>query len=346
MDLRGRGGRHINEHWGDGPTGYLGLSKAGFANMFMILGPNGPSTNLPASIEAQVDWIGELIGPAERNGVRTIEPTQAAEDDWTATCDEIANMTLFPKADSWIFGANVPGKENAVMFYMAGIGAYRQKLGEVAANGYEDFQLSEQAENAGVWSAPGRRTGPADRPGPSSAGRSGHPRRVRGRSAHREMPGRTGPGRGSRWTGAGRPRGSGRACARGRRRRRAVAMRSPHRMVTIVEAYPAGSEGVRPPLSHPPLLRVAVGTVAVAWARDAPVRGRRRVGRDPDAVSAAGVVGAPGLQAPHADPAQRRPGRRHAARSGRGNGAHRGCAGRGADAGGDTRRPRADLPDR
>ena len=150
MDLRGRGGRHINEHWTDGPTSYLGVSKAGFPNMFMILGPNGPFTNLPPSIEAQVDWIGDLIGTAERNGVRTIEPTQAAEDAWTATCDEIANMTLFPKADSWIFGANVPGKKNAVMFYMAGIGAYRQKLGEVAENGYEGFELSKQTETAGV----------------------------------------------------------------------------------------------------------------------------------------------------------------------------------------------------
>ena len=70
MDLRGRGGRHIDDHWTDGPTSYLGVSKAGFPNMFMILGPNGPFTNLPPSIEAQVEWIGELIGNAERDGRR------------------------------------------------------------------------------------------------------------------------------------------------------------------------------------------------------------------------------------------------------------------------------------
>lgn len=150
MDLRGRGGRHINEHWTDGPTSYLGLSKAGFPNMFMILGPNGPFTNLPPSIEAQVEWIGGLIGDAERNGVRTVEPTQQAEDGWTATCEEIAGMTLFPQAESWIFGANVPGKKNAVMFYMAGIGAYRQQLAEVAENGYEGFERSTRNEPAGV----------------------------------------------------------------------------------------------------------------------------------------------------------------------------------------------------
>jgi cation diffusion facilitator CzcD-associated flavoprotein CzcO len=150
MDLRGRGGRHIDEHWTDGPTSYLGLSKAGFPNMFMILGPNGPFTNLPPSIETQVDWIGELIAAAERDGVRTVEPTREAEEAWTATCREIADMTLFPQADSWIFGANIPGKKNAVMFYMAGIGAYRQKLAEVADRGWEGFDLSAQAQSAGV----------------------------------------------------------------------------------------------------------------------------------------------------------------------------------------------------
>ncbi|WP_249933282.1 hypothetical protein [Blastococcus sp. CCUG 61487] len=150
LDLRGRRGRHIDEHWVDGPTSYLGVAKAGFPNMFMILGPNGPFTNLPPSIEAQVDFIGELVRAAERDGVRTLEPTEAAEEAWTAVCEEIANMTLFPKAQSWIFGANIPGKKNAVMFYMAGLSAYRQKLAEVAANGYDGFRMRRQADPVAV----------------------------------------------------------------------------------------------------------------------------------------------------------------------------------------------------
>jgi len=154
MNLRGRDGRHIDDHWTDGPTSYLGLSKSGFPNMFMILGPNGPFTNLPPSIETQVDWIGELIGNAEQNGVRTVEPTPEAENGWTATCEEIANMTLFPKAESWIFGANIPGKKKAVMFYMAGIGAYRQKLGEVADSGYDGFTMTRESDTASTAGVP------------------------------------------------------------------------------------------------------------------------------------------------------------------------------------------------
>jgi cation diffusion facilitator CzcD-associated flavoprotein CzcO len=142
MDLRGRGGRHINEGWAAGPSSYLGLSTHGFPNLFMILGPNGPFTNLPPSIESQVDWISETIRHAEHSGVATVEPSREAEDGWTKTCEEIANMTLFPKVESWIFGANIPGKKNTVMFYMAGISAYRQQLEAVRNDGYKGFVFS------------------------------------------------------------------------------------------------------------------------------------------------------------------------------------------------------------
>jgi hypothetical protein len=79
---------------------------------------------LPPSIETQVEWISDTIAKLEREGRKTVEPTQAAVDEWVATCRSIADMTLFPQAQSWIFGANIPGKKNAVMFYMAGLGNY------------------------------------------------------------------------------------------------------------------------------------------------------------------------------------------------------------------------------
>ncbi len=139
MDLRGRGGRHIDAWWKSGPASYLGLSAHGFPNMFMILGPNGPFTNLPPSIETQVEWIADAIGHAVRTGAVTVEPSREAQEGWTRTCEEIADMTLFPKVESWIFGANIPGKKNKVMFYMAGIGAYRQQLDAVRAEGYRGF---------------------------------------------------------------------------------------------------------------------------------------------------------------------------------------------------------------
>jgi cyclohexanone monooxygenase len=145
MDLRWRGGQHIDEHWDEAPTSYLGITTAGFPNMFMILGPNGPFTNLPPSIETQVEFITDLVHDAERKGGALVEATAEAEDGWTATCNEIAHMTLFPKAESWIFGANIPGKKNAVMFFMGGLSNYRAALGDIQSNNYRGFRFTRAA---------------------------------------------------------------------------------------------------------------------------------------------------------------------------------------------------------
>lgn len=143
MNLRGRGGEAIKDKWAGGPGSYLGMTTSGFPNMFMILGPNGPFTNLPPSIETQVEWIADAIERMEHGQFQVIEATQEAEANWGETCNEIANMTLFPKAESWIFGANIPGKANAVRFYMGGLCNYRSVLQDVVANDYRGFVLEQ-----------------------------------------------------------------------------------------------------------------------------------------------------------------------------------------------------------
>src|SRR3990167_1447470 len=141
IDLRGRNGKTIKDKWKAGPTSYLGVAASDYPNLFMILGPNGPFTNLPPSIETQVEWISDLIKHMNDTGRQVVEATHEVEDGWTANCKEIAGYTLFPKADSWIFGANIPGKARTVMFYLAGLGAYTQKLNEVAGSGYPGFDI-------------------------------------------------------------------------------------------------------------------------------------------------------------------------------------------------------------
>ena len=39
-------------------------------------------------------------------------------------------------------GANIEGKPRVFMPYIGGVGAYREKCDEIAANGYEGFRLS------------------------------------------------------------------------------------------------------------------------------------------------------------------------------------------------------------
>jgi cyclohexanone monooxygenase len=142
--ISGRGGATLKEAWSAGPRSYLGLMIAGFPNLFSVTGPGSPSvlSNVIVSIEQHVDWIADCLVHLHRHGVRTIEPEQAAQDDWVAHVNEVAHRTLYPQANSWYMGANVPGKTRVFMPYIGGVNVYRRICDEVAAEGYRGFRLA------------------------------------------------------------------------------------------------------------------------------------------------------------------------------------------------------------
>ena len=144
IDIRGRGGASLKEKWTAGPRTYLGLTVAGFPNLFAITGPGSPSvlSNMIVSIEQHADWIADCLTYLREHGHRTIEATVEAEDAWVEHVNQVGHMTLYPKAASWYTGANVPGKPRVFMPYVGGVGLYRQKCDEVAAKGYEGFRLT------------------------------------------------------------------------------------------------------------------------------------------------------------------------------------------------------------
>jgi cyclohexanone monooxygenase len=143
IDIRGRGGEALRRKWADGPRTYLGIAIAGFPNLFTITGPGSPSvlSNMIVSIEQHVDWIADCIAYLREHGSPTIEATGEAEEAWVAHVGEIGNATLYPRANSWYMGANIPGKPRIFMPYIGGVGIYRQKCDEVAANGYQGFKF-------------------------------------------------------------------------------------------------------------------------------------------------------------------------------------------------------------
>jgi len=150
IDIRGAGGQSLRAKWASGPRTYLGLMTAGFPNLFVITGPGSPSvlTNMITSIEQHVDWIARCIDWLRARGVRRIEADAAAEEAWVAHVNTVADQTLFPRANSWYVGANVPGKPRVFMPYIGGLGVYRQRCDDVAARGYEGFRLDTTREAA------------------------------------------------------------------------------------------------------------------------------------------------------------------------------------------------------
>jgi cyclohexanone monooxygenase len=142
IDIKGAGGADFRAAWAEGPKAYLGLAVAGFPNLFLITGPGSPSvlSNMINSIEQHVEWITDCIAYMREKGLTRIAADQATQEAWVGHVREVADKTLFPRAASWYMGANIPGKPRVFMPY---IGAgYRQKCNDVAAQGYEGFELA------------------------------------------------------------------------------------------------------------------------------------------------------------------------------------------------------------
>ena len=142
VDIRGKQGLRLRDKWQDGPRTYLGLMVAGFPNLFTITGPGSPSvlTNMVTSIEQHVDWITDCLTHLRDRQQTQIEATEAAESQWVARVNREAEQTLYPRANSWYVGANVPGKPRVFMPYVGGADIYRKLCNDIAERGYEGFE--------------------------------------------------------------------------------------------------------------------------------------------------------------------------------------------------------------
>jgi cation diffusion facilitator CzcD-associated flavoprotein CzcO len=143
MDIRGVAGLTLRDKWEAGPRAYLGLTTAGFLNLFMISGPGSPSvlTNMIVSIEQHVEWVADCIAYIQDKGLRRIDAQPDAEDAWVTHVNAIADKTLYPTCNSWYLGANIPGKPRVFMPHI-GFPPYAKKCADVAAAGYEGFVLA------------------------------------------------------------------------------------------------------------------------------------------------------------------------------------------------------------
>lgn len=75
MRITGRGGRELNEAWRDGAEAHLGITVAGFPNLFMLYGPN---TNLGHSsivfmLESQIRYVRSAIDRLRASDVRWVD---------------------------------------------------------------------------------------------------------------------------------------------------------------------------------------------------------------------------------------------------------------------------------
>ncbi len=142
--ITGRAGKSLSSVWAQGPQTYLGLTVAGFPNLFMITGPGSPSvlSNMAVSIEQHADWVVDRLAALREAGFTTMEATETAQAGWAQHMADCSMVTLHRLANTWYTGANVPGKVQSVMPYTGGVGPYRGICNEVVGRGMLGFRLT------------------------------------------------------------------------------------------------------------------------------------------------------------------------------------------------------------
>lgn len=138
--IKGQEGQTLQEHWQDGAITYASVSSAGFPNMFMISGPQGPFANFPCAIESEVNFITECIERAER-GSGYISAKRESELQWMDQCNRLTEGSVFKSTKSWIFGENIEGRQPRIKFYFGGLAAYIAHTRREVDTGFPSFDL-------------------------------------------------------------------------------------------------------------------------------------------------------------------------------------------------------------
>jgi cation diffusion facilitator CzcD-associated flavoprotein CzcO len=95
--VRGRGGRTLDEMWRGSPRAHLGSTVPGFPNLFMLLGPNtGLGHNsMVYMIESQIAYVLDALRTMERSGAATAEVRREAVDSYNGAIDEQLDGTVW-----------------------------------------------------------------------------------------------------------------------------------------------------------------------------------------------------------------------------------------------------------
>ena len=150
FEVRGRDGCSLRDKWKDGAESWLGLMLAGFPNLFMICGANGPAAlaNIISIDEQNVDWFCRLLNHMDANQMAVVEPTAEAEVGWMDVVRDLASRTLLSKAQTWYTGANVDGKARGLTLFTGGFLKYLDYCSAEAERGYPSLTFRTGAPAA------------------------------------------------------------------------------------------------------------------------------------------------------------------------------------------------------
>ncbi|KAJ6143406.1 monooxygenase [Penicillium samsonianum] len=113
----GRKGANIKEQFGDFPQGYLGISTANFPNMFLLAGPNCPSSH--SSILPIMEWytryIFQMIEKMQTENIKSFEVKEdAVKDLYDHTHELMKRLVWSSPCRSWFKNGKIHGPVTAI----------------------------------------------------------------------------------------------------------------------------------------------------------------------------------------------------------------------------------------
>jgi cyclohexanone monooxygenase len=111
--------------------------------MLVSYGPQAPTgfCNGPSSAEYQGECVIETLLYMRQHAHSRFNVTAEAENHWRALVLELAEATLFPQADSWYMGANIPGKPKEMLMYAGGLPGYLKEFRKCVSDNYRGFSF-------------------------------------------------------------------------------------------------------------------------------------------------------------------------------------------------------------
>jgi cation diffusion facilitator CzcD-associated flavoprotein CzcO len=134
--VRGRDAKTLAESWQGSMKAHLGISVAGFPNLFMLLGPNtglGHNSVL-LMIEAQIAYLCRLLRHRDAHGLATLEPTPAAQAAYVAEVDELTEGSVWTAGGCLSWYVDATGRNSAL--WPGSVRAYQRRLAEFDAADY------------------------------------------------------------------------------------------------------------------------------------------------------------------------------------------------------------------
>lgn len=115
--VTGRRGADIAEQFGEFPKGYLGMTVENFPNLFLLMGPNSPTSH--GSILPIMEWatryIFQVIDKMQTENIKAIEPkSEAVQEYYNHTHELMKRLAWSSPCRSWFKNGKVHGPVTAI----------------------------------------------------------------------------------------------------------------------------------------------------------------------------------------------------------------------------------------